>query len=325
MTRYLVTGGAGFIGSHLCDALLGRGDSVVAIDDLSTGNLANVKQASGNPNYKFVVAPVQVGNAVNQYITGCDAVIHLAAAVGVRLVMDEPVRTISINVDGTANVLRIAAARHVPVLLASTSEVYGKSTHIPFRENDDLLLGPTHNHRWSYAVSKLVDEHLGLAYHREFGLPVTVFRLFNTVGPRQTGYYGMVLPRFVAAALLDEPLVVYGDGLQERCFCHVQDTVEAIISLADEPTAPGRVYNVGTEVPISILSLAERVIEWTGSKSEIVFKRYEDAYPDGFEDMRRRQPDTTRIRELTGWEPEHSLYEIVQDVIGWMEVGYTAV
>ncbi|MBN2389454.1 MAG: GDP-mannose 4,6-dehydratase, partial [Anaerolineae bacterium] len=257
---------------------------------------------------------VENGAALERLAGECEVIIHLAAVVGVDRVLNEPVSTLAINLSGTEAALKAARRRGVKTLIASTSEVYGKGAHVPFREDDDVLLGPTSKCRWAYAASKMVDEFMGLAYHHEHGLPVVVFRLFNTVGPRQTGRYGMVLPRFVRAALHGEPLRVFGDGTQSRCFGHVRDAVRAIIALADAPQAVGRVFNIGTTEEISISGLAQRVIDLTDSVSEIELVPYAQAYPDGYEDMPRRVPDTSRIRETVGWEPHLSLDEIISDV-----------
>jgi UDP-glucose 4-epimerase len=247
-------------------------------------------------------------------VSQCDVIVHLAAAVGVELVVRSPVHTITTNVGGTETVLRLARRYRVKTLIASSSEVYGKGVRVPFREEDDVVLGPTCRSRWSYAASKMVDEFLGMAYHQEYGLPVATLRFFNTVGPRQTGRYGMVLPRFVTAALAGEPLTVYGDGTQTRCFCHVEDTVRAIVAVTDEPGAVGKVFNIGGTEEVSILDLARRVIDLTHSKSEIVFVPYERAYAKGFEDMARRVPDTSRIHQAVGWSPELSLNHTILDV-----------
>lgn len=319
MTHYLITGGAGFIGSHLCEALLARGDAVTIIDDLSTGRFENIEPLVSNPRFRFAIETITNEIVLDRLASECDAIIHLAAVVGVKLVVDAPVRTITTNINGTEAVLKAARRYRAPTLIASTSEVYGKGLRLPFAEDDDVLLGATRHHRWAYAASKMIDEFLGMAYHREYGLPVTLFRLFNTVGPRQVGRYGMVMPRFVGAALAGEPLTVYGTGTQSRCFCHVQDVVRAIIALADEPSAAGQLYNIGATESISILDLARRVIELTQSSSGITFVPYQKVYPEGFEDMERRQPDTSRLYQLTGWKPERTLDEIIQDIADWLK------
>ena len=314
MSHYLITGGAGFIGSPLAEALLARGDWVTIIDDLSTGRFENVAHLVDNPRFHFAVETIANQVVLDRLASGCDVVIHLAAAVGVKLVVEAPVHTITTNVGGTEAVLNVARRYRLKTLIASTSEVYGKGTRIPFREDDDIVLGPTSRHRWAYAATKIVDEFLGMAYHREYGLPVVVFRLFNTVGPRQTGRYGMVMPRFVGAALAGKPLQVYGDGNQTRCFCHVSDAVRAIIALADEQAAVGQVFNVGSTEETSIIDLARRVIALTNSHSKIVLVPYEQVYAAGFEDMTRRVPDIARIRRLVGWTPTLTLDDIICDV-----------
>lgn len=319
MTRFLITGGAGFIGSHLSETLLAGGDTVTIIDDLSTGRFENVEHLTSNPRFRFAIDNITNETVLDRLVSECDAIVHLAAAVGVKLVVQSPVHTITTNIGGTEAVLRAARRYRVKTLIASTSEVYGKGIQAPFHEDDDVVIGPTSRHRWAYAASKMVDEFLGMAYHREFSLPVISFRLFNTVGPRQLGRYGMVMPRFVSAALSGEPLMVYGDGTQSRCFCHVKDAVRAVIALTKTHAAEGRVFNVGATEQISILGLAERVISLTDSASEIAFVPYEQAYAEGFEDLQRRSPDITRIQQLLGWTPEYSLDEIILDIAGWLQ------
>lgn len=309
-----ITGGAGFIGSHLTGALLSRGHRITVLDDLSTGSRANLSAVEHEPNLHFIEGSVCRPDDVAGAIAGCDTVFHLAAAVGVDLVVRSPVWTIETNVHGTETVLNAAEARGAKVFLASTSEVYGRSQARAFTERDDLLIGPPNMGRWSYAVSKLVDEFLALAFARERRLDVVVTRFFNTVGPRQTGRYGMVLPRFVEAALNGDPVRVYGDGTQTRCFCHVQDTVRALLALDEQPSLNGRIYNIGTDCEITINNLAQTVIRLCGSTSEIIHIPYEEAYAPGFEDMLRRVPDTTALREATGWSWEHSLESIVAEV-----------
>ena len=318
MVRFLITGGAGFIGSHLAEALLARGDLVTIIDNLSTGRFENVQHLVPNPHFSFAIADIANEIVLDRLASQCDILVHLAATVGVDLVVRSPVQTILTNVDGTEVVLRTARRYRAKTLIASSSEVYGKGARVPFHEDDDVLLGPTCRARWAYAASKMVDEFLGMAYHHEFGLQVVPFRLFNTVGPRQVGRYGMVMPRFVSAALAGKTLQVYGDGMQVRCFCHVRDVVRAIIALAEEPTAVGQVFNVGSTDPISILDLARRIIALTHSASDIVFVPYDQAYAKGFEDMARRVPDTTRIRQTVGWEPQFTLDDIILDVARWL-------
>jgi len=312
--KYLVTGGAGFIGSHLTEALLEAGHQVAVIDDLSTGSTDNFASIVGQPSFRFVLGAVENSHDLGTLMSWADTVFHLAAAVGVDLVVQSPVRTIETNVHGTENILRYAALTSTKVIVASTSEVYGKATSAVFKETDDLLIGPPTHYRWSYAASKALDEYLALAYHKEKQLNAVIVRLFNTVGPRQTGRYGMVLPRFVEQALKGEPLRVFGDGAQTRCFCHVRDTVRALVALDGVEEATAQIFNIGSTAPISINDLARRVIELTESDSEIVHIPYAEAYAPGFEDMRRRMPDTAKIHELTGWRPERSLDQIIVEV-----------
>jgi UDP-glucose 4-epimerase len=319
LTRYLVTGGAGFIGSHLCEALLAQGDQVTILDNLSTGSMANVEHLIANPRFDFAIDDIANEMVLDRLASQSDAIVHLAAAVGVELVVQSPVHTITTNIGGSEAVLKAARRYRVKTLVASSSEVYGKGVHVPFHEDDDVLLGPTCRHRWAYAASKMVDEFLGMAYYREFGLPVTLFRLFNTVGPRQVGRYGMVMPRFVGAALHGETLRVYGTGAQTRCFCHVKDAVRAIVGLAQESASVGRVFNIGSTEQISILELAQRVIKLTDSASDIVLVPYNEAYPEGFEDMARRVPDTVRIHKTIGWHPRYTLNDTILDVARWMD------
>lgn len=316
LTRtYLVTGGAGFIGSHLIESLLAAGHRVFAIDDLSTGLGSNLDAVRNHPNFHFARAAISDSVVLDRLASQPDVIVHLAAAVGVKLVVENPVRTIETNVNGTEQVLKAALHYGCRVLIASTSEVYGKGSRVPFSEDDDVLLGPTIKNRWSYAASKMIDEFLALAYHREFGLPVTIFRLFNTVGPRQRGRYGMVIPRFVSQASKGEPLTVYGTGQQQRCFCDVRDVVEAIVGLSADNQALGRVFNIGSTEETSILALAEQVKALSESSSPIVRVDYDQAYAPGFEDMQRRVPDTSRIRELLGWTPSRCLTDILRSVI----------
>ena len=305
----LVTGGAGFIGSHLADALLARGYRVLAIDDLSTGRLSNIEHLLGREDFHFARASIMDEIVLDRMTSESDVVVHLAAAVGVQLIIQRPVHTIETNVMGTEVVLRAALRYRCRVLLASTSEVYGKGSRIPFAEEDDVLLGATDTHRWAYAASKMLDEFLGLAYVHEYGLEVVPFRLFNTVGPRQTGHYGMVIPRLMKQALRGEPLTVYGDGTQSRCFCDVEDVITALLILLERADTPGRLFNVGSTEEVTILELAERIRRVTKSRSEVRLVPYTEAYGPGFEDMQRRVPDTTRLRELAGWKPTRSLDE----------------
>ncbi|TMK97991.1 MAG: NAD-dependent epimerase/dehydratase family protein [Actinobacteria bacterium] len=313
--RYLITGGAGFIGSHLSDLLLEQGHAVQVLDDLSTGSLENVTHLQEHPHFRCTVGSVADERLVAELVADADAIVHLAAAVGVRLVVERPVRAIETNVHCTEVVLAHADEQQKPVMVASTSEVYGKSEALPFREDGDLQMGATSKARWAYACSKAIDEFLAMAYWRERSLPVTVVRLFNTVGPRQTGSYGMVVPRLVGQALAGEPLTVYGDGRQMRCFCHVADVVGALSGLLSEPRAAGNVFNVGSTEEVSIAELARRIVEHTGSSSEISMIPYEEVYGAGFEDMFRRVPDIAKIKSWTGWSPSRSLDEIICDVI----------
>jgi UDP-glucose 4-epimerase len=313
--RLLITGGAGFIGSHLSEALLAAGHEVSVLDDLSTGSRDNIAHLEPHPRFRCTIGSVTDEPVLAGLVERCDAVVHLAAAVGVKLIVEAPVRTIETNVRGTEVVLRHASAHGRLVLLASTSEVYGKSTAVPFREDADLVLGPTHKHRWAYACSKAIDEFLALAYGKERGLPVVIVRLFNTVGPRQSGRYGMVIPTFVRQALANEPITVFGDGTQSRSFTHVADVVRALVRLLDEPRAVGQVLNIGNSREITIRALAERVRELAGSRSPIVTIPYDEAYEAGFEDMPRRVPDLTRIRALVGYEPARSLDDVLREVI----------
>jgi UDP-glucose 4-epimerase len=313
----LITGGAGFIGSHLADAYLDRGDDVCVIDDLSTGRIENIQHLKGHPNFQYNIDTLHNKPLTAELVDQCDVVFHLAAAVGVKLIVESPVRTIETNVSGTEVVLSIANKKKKKVLLASTSEVYGLSTDVPFREDGNLVMGATTKGRWSYACSKAIDEFLALAYWREKKLPTVVVRLFNTVGPRQTGQYGMVIPTFVKQALAGRPITVYGDGKQSRCFGYVGDVVGALIKLMDNNAAVGNVFNIGSNEEITILELAQRVKELTHSHSEIVFVPYDEAYEEGFEDMPRRIPDITKVRELVGFQPKMSLDGILQSVIDY--------
>jgi UDP-glucose 4-epimerase len=314
--RALITGGAGFVGSHLAEALLARGDSVYVIDDLSTGSIDNIEHLKADRRFHYLVDSVTSERVLAELIDRADVVFHLAAAVGVRLIVESPVHTIETNVHGTEMVLKLANKKKKKVLVASTSEVYGKGNAVPFREDSDIVLGPTSKGRWSYACSKAIDEFLALAYHKEKRLPVVVVRLFNTVGPRQTGRYGMVIPNFVRQALMGHPITVHGDGTQSRCFTYVSDVVEALIRLALEPNAVGEVVNVGNGAEeVTMLELARRVKERTRSTSEIVLVPYDQAYEQGFEDMPRRVPDISKARRLVGYEPRVHLDEILERVI----------
>jgi nucleoside-diphosphate-sugar epimerase len=312
--RILITGGAGFIGSHLSEALLGGGHQVFVLDDLSTGSIDNIVHLKGRPGFHYTIDTVFNDSLVAELVDLADVVFHLAAAVGVKLIVQEPVHTIETNVHGTEVILRHAAKKKKLVFIASTSEVYGKSADVPFREDADLVMGATTRHRWAYACSKALDEFLALAYWKEKKLPIVICRFFNTVGPRQTGQYGMVVPTFVQQALAGEPITVFGDGTQSRSFTYVGDVVGALIKLMLEPRAIGQVFNLGNSEEVSIRALAERIREHTGSNSSIRIVPYEQAYEAGFEDMPRRVPDLTKIRGLIGYEPKVGLDEIIQRV-----------
>jgi UDP-glucose 4-epimerase len=317
--RVLITGGAGFVGSHLSEALLDRGDEVFVLDDLSTGSIDNIAHLKSNKKFHYTIDTVTNEPLLAELIDRCDTVIHLAAAVGVKLIVEQPVRTIETNVHGTEVVLKIANKKKKLVLIASTSEVYGKSAVVPFSEDADLVLGPTSKHRWAYACSKMIDEFLALAYWKERKLPVIIVRLFNTVGPRQTGQYGMVVPNFVQQALAGQPITVFGDGTQSRSFTYVGDVVRAMVALINEPRAVGQVFNIGNGREITIGDLAARIKQITGSKSPIVKIPYDQAYEAGFEDMPRRVPDISKIRALIGYEPTVELDEILTRVIASLE------
>jgi UDP-glucose 4-epimerase len=317
--RALITGGAGFIGSHLADALLQEGHAVSIIDDLSTGSIDNISHLKGTRGFDYVIDTVTNEPVLAELIDRSDVVFHLAAAVGVKLIVEEPVHTIETNVHGTEVVLKHANKKKKLVFIASTSEVYGKSTDVPFREDADLVMGATAKHRWAYACSKAIDEFLALAYYKEKKLPVIIVRLFNTVGPRQTGQYGMVLPTFVRQALAGHPLTVFGDGTQSRSFTYVGDVVDALIKLAAEPSAIGQVFNIGNGHEITIEQLAEKVRNMTGSRSDIVKIPYDEAYESGFEDMPRRVPDIGKIHRAIGYEPRVGLDDIITRVIDYFQ------
>ena len=313
--KILITGGAGFIGSHLADAYMQRGDEVFLLDDLSTGTIENIEHLKGNAAFHYTIDSVHNRPVVAELVDRCDVIYHLAAAVGVQLIVESPVNTIETNVHGTEVVLEQAAKKGKRVLLTSTSEVYGLSDDVPFREDGNLVLGASTKGRWSYACSKLLDEFLALAYFREKKLPVVVVRLFNTVGPRQTGRYGMVIPRFVQQALANEPITVFGDGQQSRCFGFVGDVVEALVALTDREDAAGEVFNIGSTQEVTIHALAETVKRMTKSDSPIVTIPYDEAYAAGFEDMPRRVPDTSKIANFIGFRPRTDLEEILSEVI----------
>lgn len=313
--RCLITGGAGFIGSHLAEELLRRGSQVLIIDDLSTGSIENIEHLRGKAGFRYIVDTIMNRPLLAEAVDQCDTIFHLAAAVGVRLIVESPVRTIETNVRATELVLELAAKKSKKVLITSTSEVYGKSLNLPFSEQDDLLIGPPDKGRWSYACSKAIDEFLALAYWREKKLPTVIVRLFNTIGPRQTGHYGMVAPTFIRQALASEPLTVFGDGTQSRCFGWVGDTVDALIALSGHPEAIGRIFNIGHNQEVTIRELAERVIKITHSRSSIRLIPYDQAYEVGFEDMHRRVPNLQRIQGLIGYRPTKTLDQILEAIV----------
>lgn len=313
--RYLITGGAGFIGSHLVDALLARGDHVLALDNLSTGHLANLDGAGGHPNFRFVQGSVLDELMVDELVHESDVVVHLAAAVGVKLIVDQPLRSFTTNIRGSEIVLEAAHRYRRKILVASTSEVYGKNDGDALNEDCDRVLGPITVSRWAYSIAKSVDEVLAYVYHRERGLPTIVVRLFNTVGPRQSPAYGMVIPRLVRQAVAGDPITVYGDGTQSRCFCHVKDTVDGLLRLLATDDAVGEVFNIGSTDEITIAQLAEKIRTMTGAESPIELIPYEQAYETGFEDMRRRVPDTSKLRALTGWATTRTLDDVLLESI----------
>jgi len=315
----LITGGAGFIGSHLADRLLNDSYRVTVIDNLSTGRWENIAHHDGDPNFHYAIEDIRNELVMDRLVSKCDVVFHMAAAVGVQLIVERPIETIETNVRGTEIVLYTAQRYRKRVALASTSEVYGKSNEIPFKESSDGVFGATTKSRWSYAVSKALDEFLALAYHEDKQLPVTIFRLFNTVGPRQVGHYGMVVPRFIQAALADEPITVYDDGEQSRCFANVYDVVDAIIRLATTLDTVGEVYNIGSTEEITILQLAERIKAAIGSHSEIVQVPYEQAYKKGYEDMRRRVPNVDKIKSAVGWQASTGLDATIRQMIEYFQ------
>ena len=322
--KILITGGAGFVGSHLADKLIGQGHEITVIDDLSTGRYSNVEHLEGHERFRLIIDTVLNAPLMEELIRDSDRVFHMASAVGVRLIMEQPVKTIETIFHGTDVVLKYCSRYRKRVLIPSTSEVYGKGASIPFREEDDLLTGATDKHRWAYACAKTLDEFLALAHWKETRLPVVVVRLFNTVGPRQTGQYGMVVPRFVHNALRNEPITVFGDGTQQRCFGHVLDVVEGLSKLLETPECFGQVINLGNDEEVSILGLAERAMELTGSTSEIRYIPYEEAYGDGFEDMQRRVPGLEKARKLVGYQPTRSLNDIINDVAAEYRKTYSA-
>jgi len=319
--KALITGGAGFIGSHLAESLLAQGREVFVIDDLSTGSMENIVHLKGNPLFHYDIDTIKNLPLMAELVDRCEVVYHLAAAVGVKLIVESPVNTIETNIYGTEVVLQLASKKKKKVLITSTSEVYGKAESVPFKEDDDMILGPTNKGRWSYACSKAIDEFLAIAYFREKGLPIVIARLFNTVGPRQTGRYGMVIPTLVQQALAGKPLTVYGDGKQSRSFTYVQDVVPALTALADHPGAVGQVFNIGNDQAVTIEELARLIKRRSGSRSEIVYVPYDQAYQEGFEDMRRRVPDTGKIRSLIGFKPSMDIEGIVDSVIDYYREG----
>jgi UDP-glucose 4-epimerase len=316
--KVFITGGAGFIGSHLAERLLDERHEVAILDNLSTGSIDNIAHLKGREGFSYTIDSVTNESLLAEQIDRCDVVFHLAAAVGVKLIVEQPVHTIETNVHGTEVVLKHANKKKKLVFIASTSEVYGKSADVPFREEADLVLGPSSKHRWAYACSKLIDEFLALAYYKERKLPVVIVRLFNTVGPRQTGQYGMVLPTFVRQALAGQPITVFGDGTQSRSFTYVGDVVEALVRLAAEPKAVGQVFNIGNTGEITIRGLAERVRELAGGDSPITYVPYSEAYEAGFEDMPRRVPDISKVRDLVGYQPRLDLDDIIRRVVEHM-------
>ena len=316
--KILITGGAGFVGSHLADRLVGEGDEITVIDDLSTGRYSNIAHLENHERFRLIIDTVLNAKLMEELIRDTDRVYHMASAVGVRLIMEQPVKTIETIFHGTDVILGNCAKYRKRVLIPSTSEVYGKGISVPFREEDDLLTGATDKHRWAYACAKTLDEFLALAHFKETRLPVVVTRLFNTVGPRQTGQYGMVVPRFVAAALKNEPIEVHGDGTQSRCFGHVSDVIDGLTKFLETPTCFGQVINLGSDHEVTINALAKRAIDLTGSRSEIKYIRYDEAYGEGFEDMQRRVPSLDKAARLIGYQPTRTLDDIINDVAGEM-------
>ena len=312
--KYLITGGAGFIGSHLSDALIAHGDEVVVLDNLSTGNRSNIEQLIPNPNFTLIEGSILDTQLVNEVVESVDHVLHLAAAVGVFNIIDKPLESLTTNLRGTENILEASSKHNKEVLIASSSEIYGKNSNVPLHEESDRIVGSPLKSRWSYSEAKAIDESMAIFYHQEKGLRVRIVRLFNTVGPRQVGHYGMVVPRFVAAALKNEPLTVYGSGAQSRCFCHVYDAVRGIMAIIDSEATVGDAFNIGNNHEVSIEELAQQVIKQTGSSSTIQKIAYEAAYSAGFEDMQRRVPDISKAKALIGWAPTLSLAEIISDV-----------
>lgn len=322
--RYLITGGAGFVGSHLAEALLARGDEVVVIDNLSTGSIRNIEHLKGHKRFEYVIESMEDNRLLSELVDAVDSIFHLAAAVGVKLIVQSPVYTIETNVHLTELLLSTAVKKRRKVFLASTSEVYGKNPQVPFFEHSDLVMGPTTRGRWSYACSKALDEFLAIAYWREKRLPVVIGRLFNTVGPRQTGQYGMVLPTFARQAVNNLPITVYGDGNQSRCFTHVVDAVRGMIGLMDANDVIGEVFNIGNEEEVTIRELAQRVVKAARSESRVEFVPYDEVFGDGFEDMSRRVPSISKIYKTIGYRPEHDLESIIESVVSYVRDGYTS-
>jgi nucleoside-diphosphate-sugar epimerase len=317
--KILITGGSGFIGSHLVEKLLKLGHEISVIDNLSTGKFSNIKPFLKNPRFSYTIDTILNRKVLKKLIEQNDQIYHMAAAVGVKYIIDNPLQSLKVNITGTDNVLEFANEYKRKLLIASTSEIYGKSDQIPFKEDADRFLGSTHISRWSYSSSKAIDEFLALAYHREKRLPIVIVRCFNTVGPRQTGQYGMVIPKFVKSALLNHPITIFGDGKQSRCFCDVDDVTDGMITLMDKKEAEGEIYNIGNDESISIEEVAHIVKEMTSSKSKIEYIKYEDAYEEGFEDMRRRVPDLTKIKNLIDYQPKHDLKDILTRIIDYFE------
>ncbi len=317
--RILITGGAGFIGSHLAEKLLAAGHEVAVIDNLSTGSLENIKHLMKDKKFSYTIDTILNEQVLEGLIKNCDRIYHLAAAVGVKYIIDNPLLSLKTNISGTENVLEIANKYKKKVLVASTSEIYGKSDSIPFKEDDDRLLGATSISRWSYSCAKAVDEFLSLAYYREKKLPVVIVRCFNTVGPRQTGQYGMVIPKFVKSALLNHPITIFGDGQQSRCFGDVCDVTDGMIKLMEDPKCEGEIFNIGNDSPITIEELAKKIKKMTKSKSKIEYVKYEDAFEEGFEDMKHRKPDLTKINKFIGYKPKYNLDKILERIISHFE------
>ncbi len=317
--RILITGGAGFIGSHLAEKLLAAGHEVAVIDNLSTGSLENIKHLMKDKKFSYTIDTILNEQVLEGLIKDCDRIYHLAAAVGVKYIIDNPLLSLKTNISGTENVLEIANKYKKKVLVASTSEIYGKSDSIPFKEDDDRLLGATSISRWSYSCAKAVDEFLSLAYYREKKLPVVIVRCFNTVGPRQTGQYGMVIPKFVKSALLNHPITIFGDGQQSRCFGDVCDVTDGMIKLMEDPKCEGEIFNIGNDSPITIEELAKKIKKMTKSKSKIEYVKYEDAFEEGFEDMKHRKPDLTKINKFIGYKPKYNLDKILERIISHFE------